>query len=533
MRSARHFCLSACLLVLSGLAVGQSGIGPITSSVPNARKRIAHPPTLIAPQFRLEEVTNGFAPLENPSGVITNFGFLNDFPPQPVEATKTEPDQNLFLIFNNGLSGPNPGYNYGTHFIFQGHENGDDLAYVTRVNLDVTDPAHRITLLTPLGEDRLTHFNSIDGSTYDPFTGTLLFTEEDGSSGGVIQITTGWPPVVTTLDGVFGKAGYEGIHPDDLGNILIVEDAGGTSVPVDPNDPNSPKNARQPNSFVYRLVPTDPTDLSKGGKLQALQVSIDGEPVVFHADDPSGDVFAEVQLQLHMLGTSYPVQWVTVHDTAVIGFDSFEANAAAKAAGATPFKRPENAAFLPGSGFRTFFFDPTGDTNANSGNLPELAARGVWGSIFRVDLDEDRNTGTISIFALGDAVHSSFDNLTFADDNTLLAAEDRGDTLHSQLNRLDSIWAYRVNDGSSSRFVALGRDKLSELDVTLADVPGFQNEGDNEPTGLYVSAGGTTAATLPGTLANLNHPRAFFTQQHGENILWKIVKKNENTGRKK
>src|SRR5689334_18662925 len=181
MRSARHFTLSACLLVLTSVAFAQTGIGPITSSVPNARKRIAHPPNLIAPQFRLEEITNGFALLENPSGVITNFGFLNDFPPQTVEATKTEPDQNLFLVFNNGLSGPASGYNYGTRFIFQGHENAHDLAYVTRVNLDVSDPAHRITLLTPEGADGLTHFNSIDGSTYDPFTETLLFTQENGS----------------------------------------------------------------------------------------------------------------------------------------------------------------------------------------------------------------------------------------------------------------------------------------------------------------------------------------------------------------
>ena len=59
---------------------------------------------------------------------------------------------------------------------------------MTRINLDVTDPAHRITLLTPVGDDGLTHFGSIDGSTWDPFTRTLLFTEERGSTGGVIEM---------------------------------------------------------------------------------------------------------------------------------------------------------------------------------------------------------------------------------------------------------------------------------------------------------------------------------------------------------
>jgi len=36
----------------------------------------------------------------------------------------------------------------------------------------------------------------------------------------------------------------------------------------------------------------------------------------------------------------------------------------AKKAGGTPFKRPENGQFKPGTGFKKFFFDETGDTNA-------------------------------------------------------------------------------------------------------------------------------------------------------------------------
>src|SRR5262249_25162093 len=150
----------------------------------------------------------------------------------------------------------------------------------------------------------------------------------------------------------------------------------------------------------------------------------------------------------------------TVHDTAVNGTAAFSANAAAKAAGATPFKRPENAQFLPGSGFDTFFFCPTGDTNADSGNQPALAARGAWGSILRVDLPSGVETGLLSIVVLGTAEQSSFDNLTFLNSHTLLAAEDRGDTLHRQLNLLDSVWAFNVQGDclSSRRFIALGRD---------------------------------------------------------------------------
>ncbi|MGA7932574.1 MAG: alkaline phosphatase PhoX, partial [Kovacikia sp.] len=300
------------------------------------------------------------------------------------------------------------------------------------------------------------------------------------------------------------------------------------SVNVDPSDPQSPKSARQPNSFVYRFEPYDKTDLTKGGVLQALQVSIDSQPLTFHADDPVGDTFSTAQLELHTLGTSYPIDWVTVHDTAVDGFSPFDANAAAKAAGATPFKRPENAAFQPGSDFKTFFFDPTGDTNSNSGNQPELAARGAWGSIFRVDLDNTLEHGQISIVVLGTAEQSSFDNLAFADNNTLLAAEDRGDTLHKQLNTLDSVWAYDISSGVATkvqRFLALGRDLASQQDAAYADAStsGFQNDGDNEPTGLHISDGSTSIRGLLGTDLDSEEAHWFITQQHGLNTVYEIL----------
>src|SRR6185369_14072633 len=282
------------VLLSATLAVGQ-GIGPITTQVASANQRVGHPATKIASGFQLKVLANGSNPLENPSGPITNFGLLSD-------GTLTEPDQNTYLVFSSNPGGPTSGYDYGRHFVFQGHENGGDLGYVTRVNLDVTDPAHRITLLTPVGSDGLTHFNSIDGSTYDPFTNTLLFTMETSfPKGGVLQATLGWPATVTRMDGILGSSGYEGIHPDGKGNLLIIEDAGGVAVNVVPKDPNSQKAAKQPNSFVYRFVPYDVSDLSKGGKLQALQVTIGKKPVVFNAADPVGDVFSEAQLKLHTL----------------------------------------------------------------------------------------------------------------------------------------------------------------------------------------------------------------------------------------
>jgi hypothetical protein len=542
--------------VAAALAQADSHSG-IAHGVANANPRAGHPPNVVASGWELHNLVQGSNQLENPTSTFDSFGFLGDGAPPHLEATKTEPDENTYLVLKHP-GGPTPGYDYGHHFLFQGHENSGGKAYLTRVNLDVTDPAHRVTLLTP-GDGASTGFNSIDGSTWDPFAGVLLYTQEAGTNGGVVEQSPFWsgstPPAAGTLYGSLGRGGYEGIHPDDKGNILIIEDAGGQGVPVDPGDSTSPKVAKQPNSFVYRFVPQSPGDLQHG-KLQVLQVSVDGQPVLFSctpsgttcpasAAQASADVFSNDQLRLHS-GDSFPMKWVTIHDTASDGTAPFDANAAAKGinshgsdAKGTPFKRPENAQFLPGSDFRTFYFDPTGDTDSRSGGQPALAARGAWGSIFRVRLSFDRNTGTIQRWVLGDADHAAFDNLAFLDKDTLLAGEDRGDGLHSQLNKLDSIWAFDVDRSPSDakRFIALGRDPASETDVNIGALPclatntcgfTFQNEGDNEPTGVHVSDGDPDAKDLLGTDPPGHDAHAFFTQQHGENHVFEIVPQRDH-----
>ena len=55
--------------------------------------------------------------------------------------SRTQPDQNTYLDFWIIIRVvPTPDYDYGRHFLFQGHENAGgntNLAYVTRVNLYV------------------------------------------------------------------------------------------------------------------------------------------------------------------------------------------------------------------------------------------------------------------------------------------------------------------------------------------------------------------------------------------------------------
>ena len=179
-----------------------------------AANPVAIADNVYSPEFGPALVVEGIDLLENPSGIITEFGHLSD-------GTNTEPDENTYLILDHNPGGPTPDYDYGCHFLFQGHENSGNLAYVTRVNLDVASPDHRIILLTPVDATGLTNFNSIDGSTWDPFTGTMLFTPEAGANGGVIEMGSDFDPNtgagagLHTLYGSLGRGGYEGIHPDD------------------------------------------------------------------------------------------------------------------------------------------------------------------------------------------------------------------------------------------------------------------------------------------------------------------------------
>ena len=65
----------------------------------------------------------------------------------------------------------------------------------------------------------------------------MLFAQEAGANGGVIEMSSDFDPNtgggagLHTLYGSLGRGGYKGIHPDDLGNIWIVEDIGGSTVP--------------------------------------------------------------------------------------------------------------------------------------------------------------------------------------------------------------------------------------------------------------------------------------------------------------
>src|SRR5438874_4668760 len=89
-------------------------------------------PNVLSPELTEAIVAQGSWKLENPSDLTNYYGYDNDGPMLPaagdlpsathkVEASKTEPDKNTYLVLRN-QHGADAAYDYGKHFLFQGHE---------------------------------------------------------------------------------------------------------------------------------------------------------------------------------------------------------------------------------------------------------------------------------------------------------------------------------------------------------------------------------------------------------------------------
>jgi hypothetical protein len=507
------------------VAIGQasSSSGPVLSGVPSADRRADGyaPATRLSPELAQIAWAQGATRLENPQGIIDFYGYETDVPQMlptpghPDEATKTEPDKNTYLVFQRGRHGPDAGYDYGTHFLYQGHENAaDGMGYVTRINLDA-DADHRVTLLAAKDTDD-NKLATIDGSTWDPWAQRLIFTTEDEDAP-TYAATADYPSTVEDVSGALGRGGYEGVQDDSAGNLWLVEDGSGAG--------KAGTTAKRPNSFVYRYVPRRRGDL-RNGRLEVLQVrNASGQPITFESQSA---LDAPDQVALHSYGNVLTTEWVVVHDTATDGTAPFNANDAAKAAHGTPFKRPENGVFRPGSKFTEFYFDETGDTNATS---PENDHAGGWSTIQKLtQTSPAADTGKLTVFYLGDEDHAGLDNSAFLSRDKVTFAEDAGDTLHGQRDALDSGFVFDVRADYSDphvqpvRWIAEGRDASATIDAANG---GFgKNDGDNELTGVHVSdgdpgAGGILGARVPKLFAG--GWRWFYTQQHGDNPTYEII----------
>jgi len=160
------------------------------------------------------------------------------------------------------------------------------------------------------------------------------------------------------------------------------------------------------------------------------------------------------------------------------------------------------------------------------------AAFGGFGDIFKlVQTSPGADTGTLSLVFQGDQVHSGFDNVTFISKNQVVFVEDAGSTLHEQRNALDSAWSFDVtldysNPANQPVRHRAGPDPSATLDAAFIAISGFQNEDDNEITGIHMSngdpgQGGILGASVPKLFKD--GWRLFYTGQHGDNVTWEVL----------
>src|SRR4051794_13466908 len=153
---------AACVAVL-GVASAVSAATPPQSlthvATANTRSDGYAPASKLSNELQAIVQAQGATRVENPTALTSYYGYDNDVlngagQPQMVptptkndEATKTEPDKNTYLVFDKGLPGADSNYDYGTHFVFQGHENGaGGVGFISRINLDA-DADHKVTVL--------------------------------------------------------------------------------------------------------------------------------------------------------------------------------------------------------------------------------------------------------------------------------------------------------------------------------------------------------------------------------------------------
>ena len=245
-RRTQKFSLLVIGALCAGVVFAAVGIAsppstPMLTEVLTANPRSDgySPASKLSAELKQVVVAQGSTRLENTSPLTSYYGYDNDVlnaagapqmlptPTSPsTEAKKTEPDKNTYLTFKQGLEGADPGYDYGTHFLFQGHEGGAGGAgYITRINLDADarTPGH------PARDAATSKATRSPRSTARPGT--------RGRSGCCSPPRTRpprstprrrtYPSTVVDVSGALGRGGYEGIQDDSDGNIWIVEDVGG------------------------------------------------------------------------------------------------------------------------------------------------------------------------------------------------------------------------------------------------------------------------------------------------------------------
>jgi uncharacterized protein len=298
-------------------------------------------------------------------------------------------------------------------YIFQTHELGLN----TNTGVSVTDLVTGTTKMLVQRND----WGSLDGIAWTPW-GTLLIAEER-SAGKVWELD----PQTLALNPrpALGLKSHEGMRVDPQGNVYGISET-------------SP-------GFIFRFVPDARGDLSSG-QLYALEVV-----------NPTGDRVGEAV-------------WVPLDRTAV----QVDANAAALAAGATGYNRPEDVEIATSTG-----------NNRGGANVLYVALTGpsnpVDNRVIAIDLREpeggsDHATAFVYDYVKWgvNAVQGDFempDNLALDRSGNLYITEDPGTA--SNTRRGDDIWVATPPKGPPHQAAASVVRFASLTDCNA------------EPTGIY------------------------------------------------
>jgi secreted PhoX family phosphatase len=273
-----------------------------------------------------------------------------------------------------------------------------------------------------------TDWGSLDGIAWTPW-GTLLAAEE--RSGGKVWEIDPWT-LETTARPALGLKSHEGMRIDPKGNVYGISET----------NPG----------FIFRFVPDSRGDLSSG-QLYALKIT-----------EPTGDRVGEAE-------------WIPLSRTAV----QVDANAAAAAAGATGYNRPEDVEIATSTG-----------NNRGGSNVLYVALTGpstpTDNRIIAIDLREptggsDHATAFVYDYVKWgvNAVQGDFempDNLALDRAGNLYITEDPATAPNTK--RGDDIWVATPPNGQPHQPAASVVRFASLTDCNA------------EPTGIYFDVRGNT-----------------------------------------
>ena len=230
------------------------------------------------------------------------------------------------------------------------------------------------------------------------------------------------------------------------------------------------------------------------------------QPIVFHAGSADADILSQDVKDLHTYGLTFADE---------LGHDPRHRRRRLRAV-RREREGEGGATGRRSSGPRTACSVPARSSTSSSSRrpatrTPDGSGRGVrrLRRLFmpRAGEPRRRTTGRLSLLYRGDVVHTGFDNIAVPGRRTWsLVVEDARRRLHAQRNALDSAsrsstsasTTARRRPAADPRRSREGRDASATIDSAASATPGFQNDGDNEITGIHVSDGDPRRAGLLG-----------------------------------